>query len=103
MVTSDIMNENHNTLHSENITEKSATSDHEHHAHDYSSIDSTEKLIALLEHMLHHNESHTDELSGIVTALRKNDKNEAAEVVESAISEYSKGNAFLEIALSMLQ
>ena len=97
MVTSDAMNENQ-------AAKQSVSAEHGSiNNHDYSSIDSTEKLIALLNHMLRHNESHTDELSGIVTALRKNDKNEAAEVVESAISEYSKGNAFIEIALSMLQ
>ncbi len=75
--------------------------DHEHsHDHHHHSIDTPEKLKALIEHMLHHNESHTDELEEIIELLKEHDKPDTASYIEAAVTEYNDGNKLLQKALS---
>ncbi len=77
--------------------------EHEHHHHhEHGSIDSPEKLKALLEHMFHHNESHTEELHAIVHALEDQGKPELATKVEEAMARYKEGNALLSEVLNSL-
>lgn len=77
-------------------------SEHEHHHHGHGSIDSPEKLKALLHHMYHHNEEHTEELHAIVHALEDQGSPDLAAKVSQAIDEYTKGNKLLDEALKEL-
>ena len=74
---------------------------HEHHDHDHHShgeIDSTEKLLALLNHMCLHNESHAGELERIADKLRESGKDEAASLVKEAFELMNKSNSKLRKA-----
>lgn len=77
-------------------------SEHDHHHHEHGSIDSPEKLKALLHHMYHHNEEHTEELHAIVHALEDQGSPDLAGKVKQAIAEYTKGNVLLEETLKEL-
>lgn len=61
-----------------------------------------DKTAALLKYMLEHNTSHTAELSLMADKLRKEGKEEAAEQIIKAVSEYEKGNIRLSVALSII-
>ena len=74
---------------------------HGHH-HDHSNIDSIEKMTALLGHLYQHNADHTDDLHGVVDSLNKLGRNDVADKVKEAISEYDKANAVLHDALHLL-
>ncbi|WP_029230884.1 hypothetical protein [Butyrivibrio sp. VCB2006] len=89
------------------MSEHEPTHDNEHdhcgsHNHQHSTIESADKLKALLHHMYHHNEDHTAELDTIVRSLEEQGKPEVAGKVKQAIEEYKKGNALLDEALKEL-
>lgn len=65
---------------------------HNHH-HEISSHD---ELLALLKYMVSHNKSHTVELEKLSSKLNN-------ENLASAIEAYSKGNEYLEKALTELE
>ena len=78
---------------------------HEHshsHSHEHGSIDSIEKLKALLDYMHHHNVHHAEELSDMKDALTKLGKENLVSTLESAIKDYTSGNEKLEAILKEL-
>ena len=85
-------------------------SDHEHqhehthdHQHEHSSIDSKEKLIALLDHMQQHNVSHATELNKILDTVKELGGEKVYEEVSLAIKDYTEGNEKLKKALEILK
>ena len=78
-------------------------SEHEHHHHEHGSIDSKEKLIALLDHMQQHNVSHAKELERILDSIKELGGEKVYEDVNLAIKAYTEGNEKLANALSRLK
>ncbi|MBQ9530908.1 MAG: hypothetical protein IJR70_02435 [Eubacterium sp.] len=74
---------------------------HEHHHHTVNA-ESEEELKVLVEYMVKHNISHTDELCQIAERLKKDGKNTSAEKTLEAINVYNKGNALLKEVLETL-
>lgn len=64
--------------------------------------DSLDELNALLEYMVHHNESHADELFQIAGKLSDLGEIESAKKALAALEEYKKGNSLLNEAISLL-
>ena len=60
-----------------------------------------EKLTILLEHMLHHNKHHCDEIKEIADAASQLNKEDIAAVILEAKEIQDKANAKLEAALDM--
>ncbi|MBR0412638.1 MAG: hypothetical protein IJI47_03625 [Eubacterium sp.] len=75
---------------------------HEHHHHTVNA-DSAAELKALVEYMVNHNVSHTEELSQIAAQLKETGNDVASEKTLAAIEEYNKGNALLKDALDKLK
>ncbi|MCC8105149.1 MAG: cobalt transporter [Clostridiales bacterium] len=82
-----------------------ADGDHTHcgsceaHSHEMPSGD---KMTALLDYMLKHNEHHAAELDQVADQFRANGKADAAEQIKKAVDEFQKGNLYLRLALSMV-
>lgn len=70
------------------------------HTHEPASGD---KLTALLDYMLKHNEHHAAELDQVAAKLRAEGKDAAAEQIKKAVDEYQKGNLYLSLALSLVK
>lgn len=62
-----------------------------------------DKLTALLDYMLKHNEHHAAELDQVADKLKDAGKDAAAEQIRKAVDEYQKGNLYLNLALSMIK
>lgn len=62
-----------------------------------------DKLTALLDYMLKHNEHHAAELDQVAAKLRAEGKEAAAEQIKKAVDEFQKGNLYLGLALSMVK
>lgn len=62
-----------------------------------------DKLTALLDYMLKHNEHHAAELDQVAESLRKAGKAAAAEQIKKAVDEFQKGNLYLGLALSSVK
>ncbi|MCD8348300.1 MAG: cobalt transporter [Lachnospiraceae bacterium] len=62
-----------------------------------------DKMVALLDYMLKHNEHHAAELDQVAEKLRGDGKEAAAEQIKKAVDEFQKGNLYLKLALSMVQ
>ena len=76
----------------------------EKHSHNHScEISKGDELLALLEYMVKHNASHTDELLQLSKQLDSDENREAYDSVIRAIEEYKKGNAHLSEALNLLK
>lgn len=73
---------------------------HDHHAAGASEPD---KMTALLDYMLKHNEHHAAELDQVAEKLRAAGKEAAAEQIKKAVDEFQKGNLYLSLALSMVK
>lgn len=86
--------------------EECHTHDHVHcgscgeHAQDAPQGD---KMVALLDYMLKHNEHHAAELDQVAESFRADGKTAAAEQIKKAVDEFQKGNLYLKLALSMVQ
>lgn len=79
----------------------SGCSSHEHaHTHEAPQGD---KMTALVDYMLKHNEHHAAELDQVAEKLRQAGKDAAAEQIKKAVDEYQKGNLYLSLALSLIQ
>lgn len=62
-----------------------------------------DKMVALLDYMLKHNEHHAVELDQVAEKFREDGKEAAAEQIQKAVDEFQKGNLYLKLALSMVQ
>jgi hypothetical protein len=77
---------------------------HEHggghsHTHEHGQAVSPEKTKALLAYMLTHNREHAQELVQLRTQLEALGKEEAAQLLNDAISDYDRGNEKLEAVI----
>ena len=62
-----------------------------------------DKMTAVLDYMLKHNEHHAAELDQVAEKLRAEGKDAAAEQIKKAVDEFQKGNLYLSLALSMVK
>ena len=79
---------------------------HEHHEHGHTHTHEApqgDKMTALLDYMLKHNESHAAELDQVAEKMRAAGKAAAAEQIKKAVDEFQKGNLYLSLALSMVR
>ena len=76
--------------------------DHGHHGHTHEAPQG-DKMVALLDYMLKHNESHAAELDQVAEKMRAAGKEAAAEQIKKAVDEFQKGNLYLSLALSMVK
>lgn len=60
-----------------------------------------EKLTILLEHMLHHNKHHSEEIGEIAEQAEKLNKNEIAALVKTAKEIQDQANDKLQAALDL--
>ena len=76
---------------------------HSHeHGHSHEPVQG-DKLTALLDYMLKHNEHHAAELDQVAAKLHAAGKDAAAEQIRKAVDEYQKGNLYLSLALSLVK
>lgn len=78
---------------------------HEHH-HDHGHAQEApqgDKMVALLDYMLKHNEHHAAELDQVAAKMRAAGKEAAAEQIKKAVDEFQKGNLYLSLALSLVK
>lgn len=75
--------------------------DHSHGAAEGAS--EPDKMAALLDYMLKHNEHHAAELDQVSEKLRAAGKTAAAEQIKKAVDEFQKGNLYLSLALSSVR
>ena len=68
-----------------------------------SNMSEPDKMAALLDYMLKHNEHHAAELDQVAEKLRAAGKDTAAEQIKKAVDEFQKGNLYLSLALSMVK
>lgn len=62
-----------------------------------------DKMTALLDYMLKHNEHHAAELDQVAEKLQAEGKDAAAQQIKKAVDEFQKGNLYLSLALSMVK
>ncbi|WP_283683864.1 cobalt transporter [Parablautia sp. Marseille-Q6255] len=62
-----------------------------------------DKMVALLDYMLKHNEHHAAELDQVAENLRRAGKDAAAEQIKKAVDEFQKGNLYLGLALASVK
>ncbi len=77
--------------------------EHDHHHHDHPTPQNKDQMVALLDYMCKHNASHEDELIKMADKLKELGYDNAAEKVSEASESFSKGNAGLREALSLLK
>ncbi len=75
----------------------------EGHTHAHGEEVSGDKMTALLDYMLKHNEHHAAELDQVAGKLQAEGKGAAAEQIKKAVDEFQKGNLYLSLALSMVK
>jgi hypothetical protein len=77
------------------------------HGHDHgapgAAASEPEKMVALLDYMLKHNEHHAAELDQVAQKLGAAGKITSAEQIKKAVDEFQKGNLYLSLALSSLK
>lgn len=73
------------------------------HSHGEAKEISPEQTPVLLTYMLDHNRSHADELHGIVHALEKQGKADAAKVLAESVELFNACNSKLAEALDMVK
>ena len=61
------------------------------------------KTAAVLTYMLEHNQSHAAELDRMAVKLTEEGNAAAAEQVRKAVDEFSKGNLYLSLAVSLVK
>ena len=75
-----------------------------HGAHSHSHEEPQgDKLVALLDYMLKHNEHHAAELDQVSEKLRAAGKVAAADQIKKAVDEFQKGNLYLSLALASVK
>lgn len=74
------------------------------HAHGHGhEVPQGDKMTALLDYMLKHNEHHAVELDQVADKLRAEGKAQSAEQIKKAVDEFQKGNMYLSLALSLVK
>ncbi len=76
---------------------------HEGHSHADGAEVSGDKMTALLDYMLKHNEHHAAELDQVAGKLQAEGKAAVADQIKKAVDEFQKGNLYLSLALSMVK
>ena len=76
--------------------------DHAHHTHTHEAP-AADKMTALLDYMLKHNEHHAAELDQVAAKLQAAGKDAAADQIRKAVDEYQKGNLYLSLALASVK
>ncbi len=77
---------------------------HAEHQHPHGEPEASgDRMTALLDYMLKHNEHHAAELDQVADRLQADGKGAAAEQIRKAVSEFQKGNLYLGLALSMVK
>lgn len=62
-----------------------------------------DKMTALLDYMVKHNEHHAAELDQVAERFRSEGKEAVADQIKKAADEFQKGNLYLNLALSMIK
>ena len=62
-----------------------------------------QQMAAVLEYMLRHNRQHAAQLDQFSSKLMDMDQEESAMQLQKAVDEFSKGNLYLSLALSLLK
>ncbi|MCC8068020.1 MAG: cobalt transporter [Clostridiales bacterium] len=62
-----------------------------------------DKMIALLDYMLQHNEHHAAELDQVADKFRADGKEAVADQIKKAVDEFQKGNLYLKLALATVR
>ena len=75
----------------------------EHHHHHKVVSENPEEMKALLEYMLSHNISHSEEIAQIARQLTKTGNEQAGEKTLSALEKYNQGNELLRQAIESLK
>lgn len=73
------------------------------HTHQAGEAAGGDKMAALLDYMLKHNEHHAAELDQVSEKLRSEGKTAAAEQIKKAVDEFQKGNLYLSLALASVK
>lgn len=97
-----MIHDHHEHTHSHNH-EHHHTHSHEHshnHEHSHGGHSEMEKVLALMDYMLHHNREHTEELKKMAEKLNEASKKEAAALLSESAGFFSKGNDKLAEALA---
>ena len=79
------------------------THTHPHSHGDTDGFDSMEQATALTAYMLDHNRHHAEELHELCHKLEASGREEAAELIHSAVDKFGEGNALLESALEKMK
>lgn len=76
------------------------------HSHAHGSLpepQTPQQMAAVLEYMLRHNRQHAAQLDQFSSKLMDMDQEESAMQLQKAVDEFSKGNLYLGLALSLLK
>lgn len=76
------------------------------HAHGHSHSHEApqgDKMTALLDYMVKHNEHHAAELDQVADKFRAEGKSQVADQIKKAVDEFQKGNMYLNLALSLVK
>ncbi|MDO4542868.1 MAG: hypothetical protein Q4C00_08605 [Bacillota bacterium] len=63
----------------------------------------TKKITALLDHLVHHNEHHAEEIGELAASARELGKEEAATLIEAGVKAMNESNIKLREALEALK
>ncbi|MDR3342751.1 MAG: hypothetical protein LBT14_08200 [Treponema sp.] len=76
---------------------------HEHtHPHEHAPEDNLAQLKTLLAYMLDHNREHTGELGDMAKKLHQVGLCEAADLIDTGVKDFEKGNEKLAKALALI-
>lgn len=102
-----IKDENGNVCpHSHASSDCNACENHDHHEHHTDHVQEDpnatpeEKMAAVLDYMLKHNEHHAAELDQMAGKLAADNRKESSDDIRKAVDEFQKGNMYLSLALS---
>ena len=76
--------------------------EHEHHHHDHDGQAPADKLYALMNYMVAHNEDHTHELEHLAEHVKEAGNSEAYDLAMEAVRFYDQGNEALKKALGKM-
>jgi hypothetical protein len=80
--------------------------DHAHrhvHEHEHETGGDPAKLFSVLEFMLEHNKSHTDDLAELAHKLYHAGSGAAADLIAAGVKDFKAGNGRLEEALRLIK
>ncbi len=65
--------------------------------------DTAKKITALLDHLVHHNEHHAEEIGELAASAREIGKDNAAALIEEGVKAMEESNKKLREALEILK